>query len=207
MPAGVEAYAGRAMERWRKVAIVLAVLAILAWTALVFFFLSRLAVPAIEGAEEIAARSRLVIVGCWLLGLAIGVVTIVGLWRRTFDDVPRTYRLRLTAVAYGAATVTVVAVYWAQIAGVLLFLGPPLATALLLLAAWTASSTMRRRLGLAFVAWLIGVFVVGAVWWIAPRTVGVHLWTAWGIVTLAALIWWALPLARRSTTSPLNRSA
>jgi hypothetical protein len=195
------------MERWRTVAVVLTVLAMLGWTILIFFFLSRLAVPAIVGAAELAERTTLVILGCWLLGLAVGAVTLVGLWRRAFDNTPRRVRLRLTVAAWAAATVAVVTVYWIEVSGVLPFLGPPLAAALLLLTAWAAPPVMRRRLATAFIAWLVGVSLVGAVWWVAPRTVGVHLWTAWGIVTLAAAIWWILPLARPPTRPPLNRSA
>jgi hypothetical protein len=194
----------QAMERWRKVAVVLTVLAMLIWTVLIFFLLGSLAAPAIEGAAEIAERTRLVILGCWLLGLAVGGGTLVGLWRRTFDGTPRNVRLLLTATAYVAATVIVVTVYWIEIAGVLLFLAPPLAAALLLLTAWAASPLMRRHLGMALLAWLIGVTIVGAVWWVAPRTVGVHLWAAWGLVTLAPAIWWILPLARPPRRTPLN---
>jgi hypothetical protein len=197
------------MERWRKGAIALTVLVMLTWTAvsLVFVLLFTAITIPLEGAAEAAARIRLVILGCWLLGLAVGVVTVVGLWRRVFDGIPRGVRLRVTAAAYASATVVVLAVYWVESAGVLLFLGPPLAAALLLLTAWATSPVMRRRLATAFLAWLIGMTLVGAVWWVAPRAVGVHLWTAWGVVTLAAVAWWALPLAQPSTTTPHNRSA
>jgi hypothetical protein len=196
------------MERWRKVAIVLTVLVMLAWTAamIILFVLFLFPTIPLEGGVEAAARIRLVILGCWLLGLAVGVVTIVGLWRRAFDNTPRAIRVWLTVAAYAAATVGVLAVYWVEIAGLLLFLGPPLAAALLLLTAWAASSVMRRRLAIAFLAWLIGMTVVGAVWWVAPRTVGVHLWTAWALVTLAAAAWWALPLVRSPTRTPLDQA-
>ncbi len=184
-------------------AIMLTVLALLAWTALMFGFLGLLGVPAIEGAAEVAERTRLTIVGCWLLGLTVGAVTLVGLWRRAFDHVSRHLRLRLTASAYVVGAALVASAYWFGASGVLLFLGPPLAAGLLLLTAWTAPPGMRRRIGMACLGWMVGVALVGAVWWFAPRTVGVHLWTAWGAVTLMAAIWSMLPLlssARRSAS-------
>ncbi len=174
----------------------LTILALLAWTAVIFGFLSLLGVPAIEGAAEVAERTRLIILGCWLLGLMVSAVTLVGLWRRVFDHVPRDLRLRLAAIAYLVGVAIVVGAYWFGASGVLLFLGPPLAAGLLLLTAWTATPSMRRRLGIACLGWMVGVTLVGAVWWFAPRMVGVHLWTAWGTVTLIAAVWSMLPLLR-----------
>ncbi len=172
----------------------LTILALLAWTAFIFGFLSLLAVPAIEGAAEVAERMRLIILGCWLLGLMVGAVALVGLWRRAFDHTPRAARLRLTAFAYVTGVAIVAGAYWFGASGVLLFLGPPLAAGALLLTAWVATPNMRRRLGRACLGWMVGVILVGAVWWLAPRMVGVHLWTAWGAVTLMAATWLMLPL-------------
>lgn len=184
------------MESWRKVAIALTVLAMIAWTAFIIAFLSLLKTPAIEGAAEATELLRIAIVGIWLAGLGVGAVTVLALWRRTFDAMPPQNRVRWALAAYAVGIAIVLATYWFEIAWLLVFGWLPLAAALLILTAWAASPEMRRRLDLAIAAWATGVALVGTAWWFAPRAVGVFLWIALGAVTVACAAWWAVPLVR-----------
>lgn len=185
-----------AMSADRRVAIALVLLALVAWTAYIFFWLGTMGVPSIEGAAEEAERIRLAILVIWLVGLAIGATALVGLGRGTFDAVPRSRRVRLAIAGYAIGAAAVVALYWFNLAILLIFAWPALAAALLMLTAWASTADVRRRLGVALIGWLIGVTAVGAAWFVATHVMRELLWLGWGVVTLAAAAWWALALVR-----------
>lgn len=194
------------MEPARRAAIGLVLLAMLAWTVYGLFFLVLLGVPAIEGAAEIADRIRLTIIGSWLAGLAIGAVAVFALWRRTFDATPTRLRVWLALSSLVMTAVLVIALYWLELSGILLFLWGPLAAGVLLLIGWASTPPLRQRLRRALVGWLVGFGAVATLWFVLPPgKLGFHFWTLLALVSLAAAAWWAWPLLRAPAPSVASR--
>ena len=193
------------MQPWRRTAVVLALLCMLAWSIYCLFFLLTLGTPAIEGAAEVAERWRVVIIVGWLAGLAVGSIAVFSLSRGTFDRVARRVRVWIASAAVVLSAAVVVSLYWLELSGVLLFLWGPLAGAVLLLVAWASSPRDRHRLGQAATGWGIGFAAVAALWFVLPSgTLQFHFWTLLFGVTAAAVVWWAWPgladAARRLAT-------
>jgi hypothetical protein len=176
----------------------LVLLAMLAWTVYCLFFLVSLGVPAIEGAAEVADYARLTIIAGWLAGLAIGAVAVLALWRRTFDLTPRRLRVWLAVSGLAMSAVLVIALYWLELSGMLLFLWGPLVAGVLLLVGWASTPPLRQRLRSALVGWLVSFGGVAALWFVLPPgTLSFHFWTLLAFVSFAAAAWWAWPLFRR----------
>jgi hypothetical protein len=185
------------MKRWRRIAIVLTISAMAAWTVLVLGFTAMLVTPAIEGAAESTERARIALVGTWLAGMAVGSATLLGLWRGTFDGTPRERRARWTVASSLAAAVIVGVFLWLGVIGLLIFASIPLAAGLLIMTAWASTPAMRRRLGLAVAGWFIGAVAVVAVWWAGPPgALGDRFFYALIAIAVLSAGWWALPLLR-----------
>jgi hypothetical protein len=196
----------RTMEPSRTPEIGLVSLAMLAWTVYCLFFLVLLGVPAVEGAAEVADQMRLTIIGGWLLGLAIGAVAVLALWRRTFDATPRRLRVWLAVSGSAMSAVLVIALYWLELSGILLFLWGPLVAGVLLLIGWASTPPLRQRLRRALVGWLVGFGAVATLWFILPPgTLSFHFWTLLALVSLAAAAWWAWALFRARAPSVASR--
>jgi hypothetical protein len=183
------------MKARRNFEIGLALLAIVAWTVYCLSFFVLLGTPSIEGAENVAAQARLMIVGGWLAGMSVGLVAVYGLWRGVFDQAPRSLRIRLAAAGLFATAVLLGTLYSVGLSGVLVFLWAPIGSAVLLLVGWACRRPMRRRLQLALMGWLIGCAMVAALWLVLPPgALGFHFWTLLALVSVAAATWWAVPL-------------
>jgi hypothetical protein len=185
------------MEPWRKNGIAIALLAMAAWSVYCAFFFLALATPPIEGAAEATALWRLAIVGGWLSGMVVGASAILGLARNTFSGVRGPSRTRLAAVALVTAGAAVIALYWLELSGLLIFFWAPLTAGVLLLVAWASGPVMRRRLAVAAGAWLIGFAAVAALRFALPHgTLQFHFWTILGVLTVAVVAWCIWPSLR-----------
>ncbi len=180
----------------RGVAIVLVLLAMLGWTAYMAFWFFMLHAPPLPGAVEDLARTKLAMVAIWVVGLGIGGLGVIGLWRRTFDKAPRAWRVRLAKAGVAAAVVVVVAAYWFEVASLLVFGWPALIAGVLMLLAWASTSRMRDRLGTAVLIWFAGVALAAVAWFFATRIVGHNIWLIWALVSAVAVVWWLLPHLR-----------
>jgi hypothetical protein len=189
------------MNGWRNAGIVLVLLAMLAWSVYIAFWQLTLGVPPIEGAAEQEAWLRLTILVIWLIGLAVGVVALVGLSRRTFDSVPPARRRKLAIGGYAIGGLIVIGLAWFNLIYLLVFGWIPLAAALLLLTAWASPPEMRSRLGLAVLGWAVGVSAVGMAWFFATDLMRDVVWLAWAVVTVVAAAWWALAPVRPAQTT------
>lgn len=185
------------MEGWRKAGVAIALLAMAAWSLYCAFFFFALATPAIEGAADVTAVWRLAILAGWLSGMVAGAIAILGLTTSRFAGVSAAPRAWLMAAALGTTGAAVVALYWLELSGLLLFFWAPLAATMLLLIAWAAGPTLRRRLALAAGAWIILFATVVIAWFVLPpRTLQFHFWTLLAVVTMAVIAWLTWPALR-----------
>lgn len=182
------------MEPGRRTDVGLVWVAMLAWTGYCLFFLLLINEPAVQGASEVAAQGRFTIIGGWLAGLAIGIVAIFGLRRQTFDSTPRVVRVRLAVSGVVLACVLALALSWAGLLMLMLFLWGPLVAGNLLLTGWASAPPQRQRLRRALVGWSSGFAAVTLLWFVLPPgTLGFHFWTLLALVSLAAATWWVGP--------------